>query len=85
MANPFFYDHVKKAMGEPTVDALLVGNKLKKKPCSKFLKITVECPLCGRQMQAKTLHYKHKCFAQKQGKIRVSSAEEEAIRWARAE
>ena len=81
----FFYPYTKKAMGEPTMDASFLENQLRKKPCSEFLKIIVECPRCARQMQANTLQYKHKCFAPQQVKSAVLSAEEFVRRRARAE
>ena len=72
-------------MGEPTTGALLVEDKVGKTPCSEFLKTMVGCPRCGRQMQAKTLQYKHQCYKTKQGKSGGLSAEVVVRRRARAE
>ena len=72
-------------MGEPTTGALLVENKVGKTPCSEFLKTMVGRPRCGRQMQAKTLQYKHQCYLTKQRKSKGLSAEEVVRRRAKAE
>ena len=72
-------------MGEPAMGALLVENTARRRACSEFLKTMVECPRCGRQMQAKTLHYEHKCYMPKQGRSGVLSVEEVGRRRARVE